>query len=241
MASSCPLPGAGAIPMKVLEEMPLFAGLTPAQLTGFVARLRRKVIAGGANLMMVEQPGELVYLIVSGTVKVHIEQEGGADVILAILGPGEIVGEMSILDNLARSASAVTLEEATLLWLDSASFREGLQAIPRLGYNLAHILAKRLRLANQQIQALSAMEVESRVAHQLLGFADRYGKPTADGDIVIPIRLTQGDIASMVGASCKRVNQVMVSYKERRYLSVDHAHHITIHNQKALVHRCAAS
>jgi CRP/FNR family cyclic AMP-dependent transcriptional regulator len=221
-----------------LHELALFTDLTPEQLSKLDSLLHRKAFPAGAIVITVEQPGEMIYIIVNGTVKVHLEQSDGKDVILSILGAGEIFGEMSLLDNIGRSANVITLEETEMLWMDKLSFQQCLLTMPVLLFNLARILSKRLRLANEQIQALAAMETENRVARQLLAFGQRYGKAMSNGDTVIPIRLIQSDIASLVGASDKRVNQIIVSYKERKYISVDHKHHITIHNQKALANRC---
>jgi CRP/FNR family cyclic AMP-dependent transcriptional regulator len=188
--------------------------------------------------MTVEQPGEIVYFIVSGTVKIHVEQEDGRDVIISILGPGECVGEMSLLDQVGRSATVVTIEESDMLWLDRETFRRFLAQMPSLAYNLACVLSARLRLANDQIQALAAKEAESRIARHVLAFANRYGRQLSNGDLLIPIRLTQSDIAALTGASREHTNKILVSYKERGYLSTDRRHYLTIHNQQALAKRC---
>jgi CRP/FNR family cyclic AMP-dependent transcriptional regulator len=99
-------------------------------------------------------------------------------------------------------------------------------------------LGERLRYANEKIETLATQSVESRVARQLVTFAEQYGRPQPDGGVHLSIRLTQGDIASLIGASREHINRVMVSYKERDYLSIDSNHHITIHNLQALARRC---
>ena len=223
---------------SVLSSFDLFVGLTPEQLSALNNQLHRKVFPSGSNLMTAEQSGEVVYFILEGTVKIYVEQADGTTIILAILGPGNTLGEMSVVDNAGRSANVVTIENSTLLWMDRAAFQQSLRTIPGIAFNLARILSGRLRLANEQIQALAALEVENRVARQLLAFAQQYGQTLPGGDILIPIRLTQSDIAGLVGASRERINQVIVAYKEWKYISVDHSQHITIHNQKALAKRC---
>ncbi len=95
-----------------LNRIDLFRGLTPSQLGQVGEMLHHRTFAAGTTLMTAEQIGEVVYFILSGTVKVHIEQQNGADVIISILGPGESVGEMSALDQGYRSASVVTIEES---------------------------------------------------------------------------------------------------------------------------------
>ena len=222
----------------MLDEIALFNDLTSDQLSNLKNLLHQKTFPAGAIIMAVEQMGEVVYVIASGTVKVHVEQEDGTDVIISILGKGDIVGEMSLLDDAGRCASVVTLEETHLFWMDRMVFNNCLREMPVLTYNLACILSNRLRTANEHIQALAACEVESRVARQILSFASVYGQSTPEGATLIPIRLTQSDIAGLVGASRERTNKVIVSYKERKYISVDQNYHITIHNRNALVRRC---
>jgi CRP/FNR family transcriptional regulator, cyclic AMP receptor protein len=221
-----------------LGRIDLFCNLPHTDLRRLGELLHRKTFPAGKSLMSVDQTGEVVYFILSGTVKIHVEQEDGADVILSLLGPGEIIGEMSALDQTNRSASVVTLEETTLLWMDRETFRRCVTAIPTLASNLACTLSSRLRSANEQIQSLAAVEVETRIARRILAFAEKYGQTLPNGDLLIPIRLTQSDIANLVGASREHTNKIMVSYKERGYLSVDHNYHITIHDKTALARRC---
>jgi CRP/FNR family cyclic AMP-dependent transcriptional regulator len=219
-------------------DIPLFRNLSLEQLQELSGMIRRKNFPAHATLMTVEQTGEVVYFILSGTVKVHIEQADGGDVIVAILGPGEIIGEMSALSQPLRSASVVTIESSTLLWIDRNHFQRCLMTMPLLTYNLAGILAIRLRHANEKIQTLATQSVEGRVARQILAFAEQYGQPQENGDVFVALRVTQGDIAALIGASREHINKVMVSYKDRGYLSVDRNYRITIRDLNALRRRC---
>lgn len=221
-----------------LSSFALFRELPQAQLMQLSEMLHGKTYPAGTTLMTIEQPGEVVYFVRSGTVKVHVEQADGRDVIISILGPGECVGEMSPLDQIGRSATVITIEESELLWLDRSTFRRFLHEMPALAYNLACILSARLRLANEQIQALAGREAETRIARQILAFSQRYGRQLANGDVHIPIRLTQSDIASLTGTSREHSNKILVSYKERGYISSDRRHYLTIHNLQALAKRC---
>src|SRR5574342_1280313 len=106
---------------NLLADIDLFAGLTPTQLDWVAQRAHRRVFEAGRNVMTIEQPGEAVYVILHGTVKIHVEQ-GERDVILSILGTGDLLGEMSLIDSIGRSASAVTLEDSLMLWMDKQAF-----------------------------------------------------------------------------------------------------------------------
>jgi len=216
----------------------LFRGLTPQELDWVRRRVHLRTFAAGTTIMTAEQPGEVVYFILRGTVKIHIEQLDGTDVILAIIGAGDTVGEMSMLDSVGRSASAITLEETTILWMDNATFRDMLQTIPVVSLNLTRVLANRVRLANEQIQSLANLDVYGRVARQLLAFADKYGEASGDGDVMIPLRLTQTDLADLVGASRKRVNQVVVSFKKQGLISINSDYHVTVHKREPLARFC---
>lgn len=223
---------------SIISELALFRELTPEQLSWLSDHLHLQTFPAGSNIATVEQPGEIVYIIVGGTIKIYVDQMDGTEVILAILGSGDTVGELSLFDSAGRSANVVTMEKATLLWMDRATFWECLKTMPALTYELVHVVCNRLRLADEQIKALATLDIYGRVARQLLAIAERYGQTTDNGDTMIPIRLTQSDIAGLVGASRERVNQVMVAYKQDNYISVDHNYRITIHDQDALIQRC---
>ncbi|GAC1359536.1 MAG: cAMP-activated global transcriptional regulator CRP [Herpetosiphon sp.] len=225
--------------LAALAALPLFAGLSDAELTTLRPMLHRRTFPAGTPLLATDQWGEVAFIIEDGTVKVHNEQANGKDVILAILGPGEVVGELSILDRGGRSANVVTVTTATLLWINRPELETCLQTLPTMTLNLARILARRLRMANAQLQSLATKDVFGRVAYLLLAFAAAYGKPGANGDLLIPLHLTQTELASLVGASRVRVNHVIGFYKDRHYISVDRNYHITVHDQPALAQRCA--
>jgi CRP/FNR family cyclic AMP-dependent transcriptional regulator len=219
-----------------LSYIQLFEGLTPSQLDWVAQHAHRRNFEAGRNVMTIEQPGEAVYVILYGTVKVHIEQ-GERDVILAILGVGDMLGEMSLIDSVGRSASAVTLESSLLLWMDKNTFNYILDNFPPVARNLVKIMSARVRLSDQMIQALATLDVNGRVARQLLAFAEKYPREK-DGVTQISIALTQGDIADLVGASRKRVNQAMVLFKEQGFIDTDAEGRISIMNRAGLAKYC---
>jgi CRP/FNR family cyclic AMP-dependent transcriptional regulator len=223
---------------NLLADIQLFDGLTHAQLEWVAQRAHRRAFSTGTNVLTVEQPGEAVYIILHGTVKIHVEQGDGRDVILSILGAGDLLGEMSLIDSIGRSASALTLENSLMLWMDKQTFNQLLDEFPPVARNLVRILSARVRLSDQLIQALATLDVYGRVARQLLAFAERYGRPCTDGEIRIPIALTQGDIADLVGASRKRVNQVMVAFKSQDLLNTDAEGHIILYDREGLARYC---
>jgi len=224
---------------KALSRMLLFEGLSEQELKRLNNELlHRKTFPAGTNIITVAQRGEVVYILLEGSVKIYVDQLDGSEVILAFLGPGDTFGEMGIIGSGGRSASVLTLEPCTCLAMDRKTFLQCLRTMSNLSYNLVRLLSRRLRLANEQIQALSSLDVRGRVARQLLAFAQRYGEPNVNSEVLIPLRLTQTDLASLVGASRERVNQVIVDLKEQDFISVDATHHITVHDLQALIERC---
>lgn len=224
----------------VLGEIPLFRGVPIERLKRLNEVMHRKTVPAGTNMITAEQPGEVVYILLEGTVKILIEQVDGREVILAFLGAGDTVGEMSLVDSSGRSANVMTMEKCTFLWMDRNTFQDCLRNVPEFTQNLVRLLSGRLRMANEQIQSLSSLDVAGRLARQLLAFTERYGTPADEngGGVKINLRLTQTDLAELVGASRERVNQVMVEFRQKGYLSVDTSHHVQVHQTQALARLC---
>ena len=217
-----------------LETIPLFRGLTPTEQRQLHELLGVRTFPTGADIITAEQPGDVAYIVLDGTVKVQIDGPDGTPVILAILRAGEVAGEMSLVDRLGRSATVVAMEQTAVAWLTHTDFWNCLHSMPAMTFNLAGILSRRLRLANTHFVALATLDVEGRLANQLLALADAYGEATPDGGFRIPFRLTQGDLAALVGASRVRVNQILVSWKHNDFLTVDGRHVITLLDRHAL-------
>jgi len=220
-----------------LSQIPLFRGVCARKLERLATLLHERSFPATTSVITAEEPGEGAYVILSGTAKVYITHTDGSEVILAILGPGEIVGEMSVADSLGRSASVLTLEDSTLLWMDRRTFLWSMEEMPAVARNLVGILSRRLRLADTHTRSLAALDVHGRVAAQILAFAREYGEPRPDGGVLVPLRLTQTDLAGLVGASRVRVNQALGYFRKRGSISLDVDHRVTVHDEDALARR----
>ena len=217
-----------------LETVPLFRGLTPSEQRHLHDLLGVRTFPAGTDVLTAEEPGDVAYIVLDGTVKVQLDRPDGTAAILAILRAGEVVGEMSLIDQLGRSATVVAMEPTTLAWLTHADFWSCLRSIPTMTFNLAGILSRRLRLSNGHVAALATLDIEGRLADQLLALGEEYGEATPDGGCRIPFRLTQGDLAALVGASRVRVNQILVRWKHDNLLTVDARHIVTLLDRRAL-------
>ena len=225
---------AGVPDAKDLGKLELFRELSAAELTQVNELLGRTKFPTGAMILTADQPGEIAYIVLDGTLKVSTIEANGRELTLALLGPGEIVGELALADRAVRSADVTALEPSVLVWIDRGTFERLRRDIPGITENLLRLLARRLRLANAQLQAMATLDVHGRVARQLLSLADVLGEEGADGGMRIPLRVTQSDLAALVGATRVRVNEVLVGFTRRRQIAVDRQHRITILDRAGL-------
>jgi CRP/FNR family cyclic AMP-dependent transcriptional regulator len=225
---------AGVSDPQALGDLELFRGLSSAELARVNELLGKTRFPTGAMILTASQPGEIAYIVLDGTLKVSVIQSNGRELTLALLGPGEIVGELSLADRSGRSADVVALEPANLVWIDRNTFDQIRREIPLITENLLRLMARRLRLANAQLQAMATLDVHGRVARQLLALADALGEELPDGGVRIPLRITQSDLAALVGATRVRVNEVLVGFTRRRHITVDSKHRITIRDRDEL-------
>ena len=217
-----------------LPKIALFEGLTPDQLAFIAEHARERSYKANAILFSQEDPGDTFYVIQHGTVRVSTSLPDGQQVFLALLATGDTVGEMSLIDSNGRSADVVTQEPTTMICIDRIAFDRLMKDGSTFPRNMMRVLARRLRLANVRIQAHCTLDVYGLVAFQIVEFCELYGEPQPDGNILIPIRLTQQDIADLVGAARESVNKVMVAYRAKNLISVDSRYRLTVLNKKGL-------
>ena len=174
-------------------------------------------------------------MIKEGKVKICIISPDGQEVSLAVLGKGEYFGEFALLDGLPRSTDAVALEKVECYTLQRSDFLNAIQKNPKIAILVLEALSKRLRNTNNMVEDLIFLDVYGRVAKKLLELADAHGVKTEDG-VLIDVRLTQQELASMVGASRESVNKVLGYFTDKKFISTD-KHRITIHRVNDLKRR----
>jgi CRP/FNR family cyclic AMP-dependent transcriptional regulator len=158
-----------------------------------------------------------VLILTAGRVKIVSASAGGYDAVLAVRGPGDILGEMAAMDGSARSASAVTIEDVTALRLSPANF-DNILRVPGVSAALLRIIAARLRYANARRTAFADSTASGRIATLLVELADQYGRPVADGTL-IGLRISQGDLAGLASTSRKAVTRTLHEMREDGLLS----------------------
>jgi CRP/FNR family cyclic AMP-dependent transcriptional regulator len=200
----------------MLRNIPLFQDLTDADLEVISELATEKQVPKGTVILTEGEIGDALFTIMSGRVKVFIGDEDGREIILKILGPGDFFGEMAMIDSQPRSASVSALETSTFRVLSHQAFEECLARAPRIATLVMQALAKRLRDADRKISTLALMDVYGRVANTLLELAIN-----TNGKLVVGEKLSQQDIANMVGASREMVNRILKDLSERGYIAVE--------------------
>lgn len=163
--------------------------------------------------------GDSLFVVVNGLVKIFVTSSLGDEMVLATLPPPEVFGELSLIDGGPRSASAEAVEATRLLVLSRPTFLEVLNADPGLAEALLKSLGDLVRRLTEQASDLVFLDLYGRVAKLLVGFADERGEDTEEG-IVLDLKLTQTDLAGMVGGSRQSVNQILRAFDRRGYVEL---------------------
>lgn len=209
-------PVAGKSILPLLQKIPLFAGLSDAQLEQLARMAVRRKVQRHTTIVYVGASTDALYIIVEGSAKVLNRDEEGREVILTFLGKGEFFGEMGLIDGSPRSADVVASESCELLVISKVDFMRALADNVELCLNIMKGLVTRLRDANRKIESLALMDVYGRVAKLLLEFSEKEG-----GLRVIKRKVTKQDMAKMVGASREMVSRVMKDLETSGYIRVE--------------------
>jgi CRP/FNR family transcriptional regulator, cyclic AMP receptor protein len=194
--------------INFLRNVPIFAELEEKDLLRVVKLGTSQKYKKGNIVVLEQESGAALFVIITGKVKVVRMDEDGREVILSMFGPGEFFGEMSLLDGLARSASVVATVKSELFMIHRRDFLELLNEFPSVTISLLAELAMRLRKADMQIKSLSLKDAEGRVANVMLMLADDVGI-FRKGKVEIDDLPLQQDIANMAGTSRETVSRMI--------------------------------
>ena len=210
-----------------LKQVSLFANLADEDIHELMTAAKRRAFRSGEVIFHRDDPGQVLYMIKEGKVKICIISPDGQEISLAVFGKGECFGEFALLDGLPRSADAIALEKVECYTLQRSDFHNAIMKNPKIAIQVLEALTRRLRNTDNMVEDLIFLDVYGRVAKKLLELADAHGVKTDDG-VRIEVRLTQQELASMVGASRESVNKVMGYFSEKDFISTD-KHRITLH------------
>jgi CRP/FNR family cyclic AMP-dependent transcriptional regulator len=211
----------------VLKKVPLFSDLSEAELARFAEVTREREYPKNSVILFEDDPGDALYIVSAGQVKVVLIGEDGREVILSVLGDGDFFGEMALIDDEPRSAHVIAMRDSQLLVLRRDDFQAQLVAQPKIGLKLLRVIVQRLRRADEKIGGLVLLDVNGRVARLLLDMADEVGGPK------ITRRLTHHTIAQMIGSSRETVSRAMRELVDRGLIEVTRRE-ISIRNREGL-------
>ena len=201
-----------------VSSIPLFLDLDDAELANVEEHCTPRKYPKNSMVILEEEFGDIIFIILMGTVKITRVNDEGKEVILALLGAGEIFGEMAILDGEARSANALAQEDCELLAIQKSEFLNLLRRNFKISFALMRELAKRLRKSDQQIEALSLSDAEHRIGVSVLNLAEDMGV-IRKGQVTIDKLPFQQDIANMSGTSRETVSRVLKLFEDRHMIT----------------------
>jgi CRP/FNR family transcriptional regulator/CRP/FNR family cyclic AMP-dependent transcriptional regulator len=200
--------------MELLQRVPFLANLAKEDLAWLARRVRRRSYPRGDIIFQKDDPGESLFLVESGSVAISVPGVDGSEMTLARVGPGDFFGDMSLLDGSPRSASAVAAAESTLLVLERDDFIGLIRQRPEAALSILAVITQRLRGSDEMISDLRFLDAGGRLARRLLDLAADHGVRRQDG-ILLNMRLTQEELATMIGVTRESVNRNLSEFRRR--------------------------
>ena len=205
---------------EVVMGAPLFAALDTEGATALRASLVERTVVKGEVLFAEGEPGDRMYVIVDGKVKLGQTSVDGRESLLAVLGPGEMFGELSLFDPGQRTSTATALTDAVVLGLGNDQLRPWLAGRPEVATALLQALARRLRRTNEAMADLVFSDVPGRVAKALMDLGEKFGTITPEG-LMVTHDMTQEELAQLVGASRETVNKALADFAQRGWIRLE--------------------
>ncbi|TQL57113.1 transcriptional regulator [Oryzihumus leptocrescens] len=203
-----------------MKKAPLFAALDDEAATALQQSMTSSRLERGDILFHEGDQGDRLYVIREGKIKLGRTSSDGRENLLAILGPGEMFGELSLFDPGPRTATATAVAETQLIGLGHDNLQAFLTDRPEVAATLLAALARRLRRTNETLADLVFTDVPGRVAKALLDLSSRFGRPAEEG-ILVAHDLTQEELAQLVGASRETVNKALADFATRGWIKLE--------------------
>ncbi|GGB26530.1 transcriptional regulator [Flexivirga endophytica] len=220
---------------EAVRKAPLFAALDDDAAEALLSTMTRTKIARGQELFHEGEQGDSLYVITAGKVKLGRRSADGRENLLAILGEGEMLGELSLFDPGPRTATASAIADTELVGLSHPDMTDYLGTRPEIAMTMLSALAARLRRTNEALGDLVFTDVPGRVAKALLDLSRRFGQPSDEGTLVAH-DLTQEELAQLVGASRETVNKALADFSSRGWIKLE-ARAVTLMDTERLQRR----
>lgn len=197
-----------------LQRFRLLDAMTPQQMEMVLKMTRMLEVKRGQRIYMEGDPSDQLFLLKVGVVKISTAPADRPETILAFLYPGDIFGELAIVEDAPRDHVATAHEDVVLCALSRDLLLKMAQETPALGYHITKVMGLRLKRFRTRIEELLYKSAHARIAHTLLDLASDYGIPDSQG-ILVPLRLNQADLGNLVGLARETVNTVLQDFKQR--------------------------
>ena len=206
--------------MNFLKQTALFANINEADLRTIAQHIVPRRFQQGDIIFHEGDPGRSLYLVKSGQVRIYINGIDGSETSVILFGkPGDIFGELAVIDGLTRSASAVALGETVLYTMSRENFREQMRLCPPLALNFMKVLSQRVRYNTKQMDSFATQAVPQRLARKLLELAQDYGRAQTNG-VYIDMALTQTNLASLIGATRESTNKSLRQFRQQGWIDL---------------------
>ena len=204
---------------ETLAKAGIFQGVDPDAALALGSQLEMVDYARGSSIFAEGELGDRLYVILTGKVKLGRHSPDGRENLLAVMGPSDMFGELSVFDPGPRTSSATAVTDVRLATMDRDALREWINKRPEIAEQLLRVLARRLRRTNNALADLIFTDVPGRVAKQLLALSERFGSEEPDG-LRVHHDLTQEELAQLVGASRETVNKALADFVHRGWIQL---------------------
>ncbi|MEX1254259.1 MAG: Crp/Fnr family transcriptional regulator [Dehalococcoidia bacterium] len=215
----------------LIRDVPLLARLPEADLSALASRGRVRSYRSGDLIFREGEPGDSLHMVVEGQVRIVVLSPLGEEVTVTYLGQGECVGDLALLDGRPRSASAIASQATKTLVVTRGDFRRWLRERPQAAFALLETLSLRVRRTDEALADLALLDLPSRLAKRLLSLSG--ARQPAKGGSPAKLRITQAEMASMMGVSRESVNKQLNAFAREGWVSLGRGS-VTVTDAKAL-------
>ena len=205
---------------EVLAQSGIFQGLSEDAVEPVASRLEILTLPRGRVIFNEGEPGDSLYIVMTGKIKLSRRAPDGRENVLAVMGPSDQFGELSLFDPGPRTSTAVAVTDARLARMSKQALRSWITQRPQIAEQLLRVVARRLRRTNAMLGDLIFTDVPGRVAKQLLQLAQRFGT-MENGQLRVTHDLTQEELAQLVGASRETVNKALADFGHRGWIRLE--------------------
>ena len=222
-----------AVPLNattIIARNSLFRGLPEQTIAQIAALASRRTYKADTVVVMRGDPGDALYGVITGRVRISASGAGGKEIFLNIMEPGDAFGEIALLDGQPRSAAATTITPTELMIIRREDFLALVKREPQLAVHLIELLCKRVRWTSEQSEDSSLLSVPARLAKRLLSLASSHGRKTTAG---AQLKITQEDLAQFLGLSRQIVNKYLQTWKKQGWITLGRGS-VVLENERAL-------